>query len=497
MNYLRKKLQAIMACADFKGYLREVTGYPLTLTDCMGSDLVSLSVTGNAVQNGTPSPETPVEVQGVGERTRNLFDVSRYDNVDGNSITATNTSGNVWVGRFINIDYAIEFGKTYTLVCDYIVENAADTSTIRFGYTSSSGTIGAFSNGLKTVHGSGSIVFDVTVPESIDGYNNFSLYINSSTNITPTIGDKMTISNVMILEGSYTSETVPTYEPYGYKVPVKVGGINLFDVSQITGTSGGYVQEGEIYVIGYPYQTGFTPKEFLAMTGLKEGDTFTTAADYEQVFQPPNPTSSGAKWITFAKKPSAPADLSNVQFGLKGALKTTTIPEGFNSDNYNGMYIYGGSGTTETGQVRAIYRNLRVYKGTYTADTMPPFEPYRVPQAVSVYADKPLYAVGDAGDTITLDFDAKTATRTDKTAEIKAYNNEPISGEYISSTGSLTEGAQVIYALSEPVTVDITDLQNWDAMPKMWRGTVVISANAAVQPSSMTAQYYATKKEED
>ena len=28
MNYLRKKLQAIMACADFKGYLREVTGAP-------------------------------------------------------------------------------------------------------------------------------------------------------------------------------------------------------------------------------------------------------------------------------------------------------------------------------------------------------------------------------------------------------------------------------------------------------------------------------------
>ena len=43
------------------------------------------------------------------------------------------------------------------------------------------------------------------------------------------------------------------------------------------------------------------------------------------------------------------------------------------------------------------------------------------------------------------------------------YNNEPISGEYISSTGSLTEGAQVIYALSEPTTTDISDLQDWDA----------------------------------
>ena len=74
MNYLRKKLQGLRMCADFKGYLREVTGAPpLTLTDCMGLDLVSLSVTGKAVQDGTPSPDTPIAMQGVGERTGNLF----------------------------------------------------------------------------------------------------------------------------------------------------------------------------------------------------------------------------------------------------------------------------------------------------------------------------------------------------------------------------------------------------------------------------------------
>ena len=570
MSYLRKKLQAIMACADFKGYLREVTGTDsVTLTDCIGSDMTSLSLVGNAVQDGTPSPDNPVEIQGCGDRTANLFDVSRHPGFDGNSITITNTSGANWQGRAFDIDYAVEFGKTYTYSVDYVVDNAADYSTIRFGYMPANAggvmTIGD----IIAIHGSGTFVHTVTVPESIDNFDYFVLYANSSGD-NPAVGDKITISNIQIVEGSYTAETMPPYEPYGYKIPVEVSGINLFDVSQITGTSGGYVQDGAIYVTGYPYLTDFTPEKFLAMTGLKEGDTFTTAADYEQVFQPPNPASPGAQRIAFMKKPSAPADLSDVQFGIKGALKTTTIPEGFNSDNYNRMYIYGGTGTPETGQVRAIYRNLRVYKGTYTAETMPPYEPYHAPQTFNVYMDKPLYATGDVGDEIMLDFEHKTATRTDKTmlSEFNEnaawrYNGTAIgtyscaffvsvtpAREYRSAvmcnrfkkinTTSLSsadeesgvyEGATInyiinhnligvtagmtttesialwkswlsgnnvktLYQLLTPATTDISAMQDWDTIPKLWRGTAIATVKTTVPTKAITAQYYAAKKED-
>ena len=69
MNYLRRKYMALMRGVNFRGYLRKASGYPLTLTDCMDSDIVSLSVAGNAVQDGTPSPNAPVEVVGVGDKT--------------------------------------------------------------------------------------------------------------------------------------------------------------------------------------------------------------------------------------------------------------------------------------------------------------------------------------------------------------------------------------------------------------------------------------------
>ena len=356
MNYLRKKLQGLRMCADFKGYLREVTGAPpLTLTDCMGLDLVSLSVTGKAVQDGTPSPDTPIAVQGVGERTGNLFSLDGRTELHSTSASPPTTPK--------------EFNNN-TIV-----------GLARNGYWDSSRI----------------------VSYSFDG-DNFTLQSSA-----------------------------------GYGLGFD------FDVS-----------EGETYTI-----------KFDSSAAPGSGISF---YDANGIFK---------SWS------SAPNNSAVV-----------TIPSGAVK-----LVVSFASNTPVT------ISNLQVVKGSYTASNIPAYAlcKYKVPialsggdstQTINIYTDKPLYAVGGAGDIITVDFDAKTATRTDKTAEIKAYNNEPISGEYISSTGSLTEGAQVIYALSEPVTADISDLQNWDEVPSLWRGTATVSAETAVQPSSVTVKYYATKKED-
>ena len=66
-----------------------------------------------------------------------------------------------------------------------------------------------------------------------------------------------------------------------------------------------------------------------------------------------------------------------------------------------------------------------------------------------MYTDKPLYAVGDVGDTITLDFDAKTATRTENVgsftfngsetwnlnSSVAAYNGDKTTCRYNATTG--------------------------------------------------------------
>lgn len=77
---------------------------PLTLTNCKGVDLINYKIYGNSVQDGTPTPDNPVEIESVGDKTNNLFDLSilldgiaiRYYTIDNNKVTATRANGMGW-----------------------------------------------------------------------------------------------------------------------------------------------------------------------------------------------------------------------------------------------------------------------------------------------------------------------------------------------------------------------------------------------------------------
>ena len=553
MNYLRKKLQAIMASADFKGYLREVTGTDsVTLTDCMGSDMTSLSLVGNAVQDGTPSPDNPVEIQGCGDRTANLFDVSRHTGFDGNSITITNTSGAIWQGQAFNIDYAVEFGKTYTYSVDYVIDNVADYSTIRFGYiTASAGSVMAIGD-IIVIHGSGTFVHTVTVPESIDNFDYFVLYANSSGD-NPAVGDKITISNIQLVEGSYTAETMPPYEPYGYKIPVEVSGRNLLDYTKATdrfGTPLTIIDNGVSWDSHVSYY-------FFIPCDLKSGMTvrLSCKSDY-----PEN---------------SDIIDSFNVHY-VDGSNDYRTLDYSVTLKNdVDRIQIRKRNSSIES-ETPIKVTDIMLVQGTYTAATIPPYEPYHEPQTFNVYMDRPLYATGDVGDEITLDFEHKTATRTNKIRQLKDFevshcagiprqteqcihlsNNNvdeggvdgsPILSTHFAnviwvpvSTDAQNEGVawypsgynrifyiylnktrinmtaddttatlatkcnayiqtltgrEVYYQLLTPATTDISAMQDWDTIPKLWRGTAIATVKTTVPTKAITARYYAAKKED-
>lgn len=70
MNYLQKKKLAFMSVVNsVKGFVRNITGvFPLTLTNCVDSrSIIDYTMYGNSVQNGTPTPDNPIEVESVGE----------------------------------------------------------------------------------------------------------------------------------------------------------------------------------------------------------------------------------------------------------------------------------------------------------------------------------------------------------------------------------------------------------------------------------------------
>lgn len=579
MSYLRKKLQAIMACADFKGYLREVTGAPpLTLTDCMGSDLVSLSVTGNAAQGGTPSPDAPVEVQGVGEKTGNLFDVTNLN------LCMTSTSSIDYTPKVENgIFYS--GGQSGKASGQFPYVEIGDAETVTISFTVSGETPSGYIYGFDGVDDDGVVIGNVII-------NNFS---NSLGTITFTYtGAKqyigicvfsqnrygVALSNIQIIKGSYAADTMPPFEPYGYKVPVKVGGINLFGISgrtELHSTSASPPTMPKSFkhniIVGLA-SNGYWDSTRIASYSF-DGDSFTlqSSAGYGLGFD--FDIKAGETYtVSYAATESRTgyaswydADgLYMSRTAIRGAFASVTAPNGATK-----MVL-----CFDSSSVAITISDMQVLKGSYTVDTMPPFEAYHEPQTFNVYMDKPLYAVGDVGDMITLDFDAKTATRTENVGSFTfngsetwnlnpsdaAYNGDKttcrynattgLNGTYISISGfcdrlpyktgaiwgmniaeecfvfnsnqvhmrlsndllgitsdddSATRTAKFKAWLSAnattvfgkratPTTTDISALQDWDAMPSTWRGTVTISADTTIQPSSMTAKYYATKKED-
>ena len=70
MNYLQKKKLAFMSIVNrVKGFVRTITGaLPLTLEGCVDEEsIIDYTLYGQSVQNGTPTPDTPIEVESVGE----------------------------------------------------------------------------------------------------------------------------------------------------------------------------------------------------------------------------------------------------------------------------------------------------------------------------------------------------------------------------------------------------------------------------------------------
>ena len=174
-----------------------------------------------------PSLEQPIEIQSVGEKTVNLweFDLKEFS-VDTKNVTYTfkkpitkecsfhyratdyDSSGNIWIMgfKYQNGSYV------------YLYPNHVKQHTIR----------------------------NITATEenpllSVEIRNGGSSYISAGS-----------IDNFMLVEGSYTSDTMPEYEPYGYKIPVKVSSKNLFNPSNVAVgllNSDGTVAENNLYSI--------------------------------------------------------------------------------------------------------------------------------------------------------------------------------------------------------------------------------------------------------
>lgn len=178
------------------GYLNYVTGsLPLELKYSKGKPLVNWSITGNTVQDGTPTPEKPVEVKMVGEKTGNLFD------------------GVLLAGYVSSADFSTYGGTTDLRYKTVKVFLKAGTYTIKFGTP------------VQIVR----FVFDNTIVMNVAINKDIYTFTTQTDNYVG-LGfrnyegtDWDTKTSIMLNSGT---EPLP-YEPYGYKLPVVTRGKNL------------------------------------------------------------------------------------------------------------------------------------------------------------------------------------------------------------------------------------------------------------------------------
>ena len=516
MNLRRKRM--MLMDGQWYGYLRTASGNPLTLQ--AAKRLRKLTIYGNAVQDGTPSPDAPVEVQLCGDRTGNLLDVTR---ISGNQIEVTDNK--VYLSGYacavdLSPEYFLEMtGLSIgdTITCSNSVEVISGTANAilgRVAFITKNKTTSLIlcSNNTRTV----------TIPSDFnnDNYTNLLLY----GAVTPDESDERlaVMSNLAIYKGSYTADTLPAYEPYGYKVSGRVEGVNLFTADE----SKWQIQTYKYFKIPVDGTTTLQMK-------LKPGKSIPSTL-YVGYTNTGYPSDTGISWL-----------IEN------GAYINSGVNMMSDSKGYISMYPpYLFDEMLDAFDIMLV-------QGAYTAETMPPYEPYQPPQDFAVYLPEQIAKVGDVADEVVVDMERKTAElkkntrRLDFTGEeiwgreasgtkwsrynsnfnlgfqltrkpvisnrFSAYDASSGSGHYDLMIFAYSSNIYIYYfdkdTVSDfkqflatnptyayvedtsPVTTDITSLQQWDAMPQV-SGTVTLTLSAEVDPSGAEAVYYSKERGE-
>lgn len=342
-NYLRNKYNnAAVKLADAEGV-------PCIMEYSKGKNMRNYEIYGNSVQGGTPSPDTPIEVQSVGDlTTKNLFDLSSSGGfVSDYAGVSCDINGDV-----ATVNYTGSSGRTF-----YMNLGTFETGTYYFGADVKD--IESVTNGKfhirkvddNSILNSINNVVTLTEPTEIKFYGTFNT------------GGTVEISNIQI-----TKSDVPTeYEPYHkYKIPVTVSGANIMNESDLARFD------------------NWKTKEYGETAGGMSRFRIYCKPNTSYTIQIENANSS----ILFLGTASS----TTIQ-----ASKMWQIISADTGYFYIRANVYNQ--TKLDALVQAIGK-IMIHEGAYTATTIPKYEPYHEPITTHIYLDEPLRKVGDYADYI-------------------------------------------------------------------------------------------------
>lgn len=311
------------------------------------------------------SPDNPIEIQSVGEKTKNLFDKNNFTKLV-NIIPNASTLG--FYSNSNSLYIPIEGGKTYTVsgakfsrfvVCTTVDEPAASV------LISNRVDLGAItpSKEIKSL----TITADATANYLVVRYHNANTDTYTEQDILDTLQIELSFGK--------------------YKIPIEVSGKNLFDINQIINI-GKVINNGDgsITVSGYPSATG----KFLYQLcpSMKIGQTVTfsmVTTGYHQIYLH-NISNGSTRLIT-----------NNTSFIVTEDILNSELNFYRNSNGDN-----------------ATISNIQFEEGTEVT----PYEPYQEPQTYNIFLDEPLRKIGNYADYI--DFKNGKVVRYIRTLNVKS-----------------------------------------------------------------------------
>lgn len=323
------------------------------------------NIKGNTIQEGTPSPTTPIEMQSVGDRTVNLADISvikTTTNVINNnngtiSVTADTTTSGVSDNKTTlgMLCPNIEVGKTYTLSLE-------STGKAKRIYLSKS----------KAVWEAGT---SRTITED-DINSKVIWYANGDTDTTFTA----VISDFQIQEGTIATD----YEPYGkYKIPITVSSKNLipYPYAHTTKTVNGiaFTDNGDGTVTANGTATANADFNFTGTFQIKEGMLISSGVTGD----------SSKTYEVFVN-------------GMDGTILHSYSNKPADHDfEANRIFIRIRPGVTVN---NLIFKPMLEFNSSATE-----YVPYVEPVTKNIYLDEPLRKVGTFADYI--DYENNTVVR--------------------------------------------------------------------------------------
>lgn len=205
------------------------SGVPPLSIKSSGADLIDYKMFGNSIQNGTPTPEAPIEIESVGVKSKNLL------NMSGRTLGTLNGGGSASIRTFEFDKYYVGLTANNYYYKDMVVSYSVNGNVISIMPKSSGYGIGypirVKPNTNYVISAEKSGIFGVGY------YTEDGEYINNVYGSKPykfTTPENCKIATIICRPTSTSSETVyqkiqveegetPTsYEEYNYKIPVKV-----------------------------------------------------------------------------------------------------------------------------------------------------------------------------------------------------------------------------------------------------------------------------------